>query len=248
VTAVSFGSFVLDLDSRELRDEGKTVALSPKAYQLLEVLVTNRPKALAKSALQERLWPETFVVEKNLVNLVAEIRAALGDDATHPKFVRTIHRFGYAFRDPASEPDAKQQPSRRRGAPFRLVWAGGRIGLSTGDYVLGRDPDLEVFLDSPDVSRRHARITINGDEATIEDLDSKNGTFVTDRRLEAATRLVDGDSIRVGSVQLTFTAVRSRGSTETEHCTDRESEGQRYRDHRRNLRAHAAPNERCKLL
>jgi len=87
--------------------------------------------------------------------------------------------------------------------------------------VLGRDPDLELFLDSPDVSRRHARIMIAGDEATIEDLESKNGTFVTDRRLEAATRLADGDSIRVGSVRLTFTAVRSRGSTQTQSRVER---------------------------
>jgi two-component system OmpR family response regulator len=72
MTAVAFGRFVLDRDTRELRDAGRTVALSPKAYQLLEVLVTNRPKALAKSDLQEQLWPGTFVVEKNLVNLVAE--------------------------------------------------------------------------------------------------------------------------------------------------------------------------------
>jgi DNA-binding winged helix-turn-helix (wHTH) protein len=221
VTAVSFGSFVLDLGTRELRDDGKAVALSPKAYQLLEVLVTNRPKALSKSVLQEQLWPETFVVEKNLVNLIAEIRAALNDDATHPKFVRTIHRYGYAFRDPTSEPGVKRPLSRRQDVRFRLVWTGGRVGLTDGQYVVGRDPDLELFLDAPDVSRRHARITITGDEATIEDLESKNGTFVTDRRLDTATRLVDGDSIRIGSFQLTFTAVRSRGSTETEHGMER---------------------------
>ena len=223
MTAFSFGGrFVLDLDTRELRDEGKTAALSPKAYHLLEVLVTNRPKALSKAALQEQLWPETFVVEKNLVNLVAEIRAALGDDATHPKFIRTVHRFGYAFRDVASEPAAKQQRRGRQEARFRLVWAGGRVGLSDGEYVLGRDPDLELFLDAQDVSRRHARITISGDEAMIEDLESKNGTFVAECRVDAATRLVDGDSIRIGSVVLTFTAVRSRGSTQAEHCIDRE--------------------------
>jgi DNA-binding winged helix-turn-helix (wHTH) protein len=222
VTAVSFGRFVLDLETRELREEGETVALSPKAYQLLEVLVANRPKALAKSALLEQLWPGTFVVEKNLVNLVAEIRAALGDDATHPRFVRTAHRFGYAFRDPTSEPGARRQQSGRQNARFRLAWAGGRVGLSDGEYVLGRDPDLELFLDARDVSRRHARITISADEATIEDLDSKNGTFVTDRRLDAAARLGDGDSIRIGSVLLTFTAVRSFGSTQTEQGVDRE--------------------------
>jgi DNA-binding winged helix-turn-helix (wHTH) protein len=215
VTAVSFGSFVLDLETRELRKEGTAVPLSPKALQLLEVLVVNRPKALSKPALQEQLWPETFVVEKNLVNLIAEIRAALGDDATHPRFVRTVHRFGYAFRDP-SERAANRKVIPRTEARFRLVWAGGRATLTDGEHVLGRDPDLELFLDSRDISRRHARIRIIGDEATIEDLESKNGTFVAERRLETVTRLADGDSIRIGSVELTFTAIRSRGSTETE--------------------------------
>ncbi len=220
MTAVSFGSFLLDLETRELRNGGTAVQLSPKAYQLLEVLVANRPKALSKAALQEQLWPETFVVEKNLVNLIAEIRAALGDDATHPQFIRTVHRFGYAFREP-SELAAHRHMIPRPDARFRLVWAGGRATLTDGEHVLGRDPDLELFLDSRDISRRHARIRIIGDEATIEDLESKNGTFVAERRLETVTPLADGDSIRIGSVELTFTAIRSRGSTETERGIDR---------------------------
>ena len=72
MTAVAFGSFVLDPETRELRRGSESVPLSPKAYQLLEALVVDRPKALSKSALQERLWPDTFVLDKNLVNLVAE--------------------------------------------------------------------------------------------------------------------------------------------------------------------------------
>jgi len=198
-----------------LRRDGNVVPLSPKAYQLLEVLVVNRPKALAKSALQEQLWPDTFVLKKNLVNLIAEVRAALGDDATHPRFVRTVHRFGYAFRDASDESGARRTPIPRKDVSFRLVWPGGRAGLTDGEHVLGRDPDLELFLDSPSVSRRHACIRIAGGEATIEDLDSKNGTFVGDRPVDSITRLGSGDSIRVGSVRLTLTAVRSRGSTET---------------------------------
>ena len=95
------------------------------------------------------------------------------------------------------------------------MWAGGRIALSDGEYVLGRDPDLELFVDAPDVSRHHARIRIAGEAATIEDLDSKNGTYVAQRRVQATAPLLDGDSIRVGSVQLTFMAVKSRGSTQT---------------------------------
>jgi len=215
MNAVSFGEFVLDLDARELRRRSNSVLLSPKAYQLLEILVLNSPKALSKSVLQERLWPETFVVEKNLVNLIVEIRGALGDDATYPRFVRTIHRFGYAFRTPPPAQPAQREPMRTKDARFRLVWAGGHASLVEGEYVLGRDPDLELFLDSPDVSRHHARIRIAGDEATIEDLESKNGTFVSERRLATTTQLGNGDAIRLGSVLLTFTAIRSRGSTET---------------------------------
>jgi len=221
VSVVLFEKFVLDLDARELRRGGEPVLLSPKAYQLLEVLVGNSPKALSKSALQAHLWPDTFVVEKNLVNLIGEIREALGDDAAHPRFVRTIQRFGYAFTGMTEEPRAPLDAMRAPDVRFRLVWAGGRAGLGDGEHVLGRDPELGLFLDAPDVSRRHARISIAGDEATIEDLESKNGTFVSDRRLVSATRLADGDSIRIGSVQLTFTAVRSRGSTETKPPVER---------------------------
>jgi DNA-binding winged helix-turn-helix (wHTH) protein len=205
MSVVLFGDFVLDLDARELRRSDESVLLSPKAYQLLEVLVRSRPRALSKSALQEHLWPDTFVVEKNLVNLIAEIRQALGDHAAHPRFIRTIQRFGYAFRHGTEESGARGELVRATDVHFRLLWAGGRAGLGDGEHVLGRDPELELFLDAPDVSRRHALIRITGDGATIEDLESKNGTFVGDRRLGSATRLADGDSIRIGSVRLTFT-------------------------------------------
>jgi DNA-binding winged helix-turn-helix (wHTH) protein len=211
MSRVSFGDFVLDLESRELRRGRQVVTLAPKAYQLLEILVGNRPKALSKITLMELLWPDTFVVEKNLVNLIREIRQALGDDPTHPRFVRTIHRFGYAFQVLPDETAADMA-----GARFRLEWANGRAKLAEGQHLLGRDPDLELFLDSPGVSRRHALIKITGEDATVEDLGSKNGTFVADRRLEAPTRLLDGDRIRVGSVQLTFNAIHRSASTRTE--------------------------------
>jgi pSer/pThr/pTyr-binding forkhead associated (FHA) protein len=88
-------------------------------------------------------------------------------------------------------------------------------------YVLGRDPDLELFLDAHDVSRRHARISIVGDDATIEDLDSKNGTFVSNQRVNEATALVDGTPIRIGSVSLTFSKVQNCGSTQSELDSER---------------------------
>jgi len=208
---VSFGQFVLDFDARELRRGDEPVALPPKAYELLETLVMSRPKALSKLALQERLWPDTYVVEKNLTNLVADVRRALEDDPAHPRFVRTVHRFGYAFQE-----SPRQTPAPANGIRFRLLWADGRAGLSDGEHVLGRDAELALFFDSPGVSRRHAIIRVDGDAATIEDLGSKNGTFVGDRRLASSARLSDGDVIRLGSVTLTLKVLRARGSTYTE--------------------------------
>jgi DNA-binding winged helix-turn-helix (wHTH) protein len=213
---VFFGEFVLDPGAREVRRGSDAVALSPKAYQLLDILVAHRPKALSKIELQDRLWPDTFVVEKNLVNLIAEIRAALGDDPSHPRFVRTVPRFGYAFRETAAEPTGDRPPGSTSIPRFRLRWAEGRALLTDGTHVLGRDPDLDLFVDSPGVSRRHARITISGAAAIIEDLDSKNGTFVAGRCLEAPIQLKDGDVIRLGSVELSFYVMSARNSTRTE--------------------------------
>jgi DNA-binding winged helix-turn-helix (wHTH) protein len=210
-----FGDFVLDLDAHDLRRGTESVALSPKAYQLLEILVVQCPKALSKLELQECLWPDTFVVEKNLVNLVAEIRAALEDDAAHARFVRTVPRFGYAFRECAAEAVATSA-LHKSSAHFRLRWTDGCAVLKEGAHVLGRDPDLELCLDSPSVSRRHAMITVAGAEAVLEDLGSKNGTFVANRRVSAPTPLADGDVIKLGSVEVTFTIVSARNSTRTE--------------------------------
>jgi DNA-binding winged helix-turn-helix (wHTH) protein len=211
-----FGEFVLDGDTRELRRGQRVVSMSPKAFQLLEILVEHQPKAMTKGALQGLLWPSTFVVEKNIANLVGEIREALGDSAEHPRFVRTVHRFGYAFLDAP----VAQAGDATAGAPgpmprYRLTWADGQIALGEGDHVLGRDPDTELFLDSQSVSRRHAMIRVSASGASLEDLGSKNGTFIGSRRIEAATPLADGDAIKIGAIRLTFKVIHTHGVTET---------------------------------
>ena len=213
-TQVRFGAFVLDVETRELIRGGHCVALSPKAFDLLRILVAERPKAISKSDLQERLWPATFVVEKNLPNLVSEIRDAIGDDPSNPRFIRTVHRFGYAFRETVTH--ASGRPASRGEVSFRVKWVNGRITLDEGEHVLGRDPDVEIFLNAPGVSRRHALIKISAGRATIEDLGSKNGTFVGNQRVDGSTSLGDGDIIGVGSVKLTLRVLQTPTSTETE--------------------------------
>jgi DNA-binding winged helix-turn-helix (wHTH) protein/tetratricopeptide (TPR) repeat protein len=99
-----FGEFVLDSETRQLLRACEPRHVSPKAFHLLEVLVSSRPKVWSKRELQDLLWPDTTVVEANLPNLVAEVRAALQDNSQQPRYVRTVHRYGYGFVEPASVP------------------------------------------------------------------------------------------------------------------------------------------------
>jgi pSer/pThr/pTyr-binding forkhead associated (FHA) protein len=82
--------------------------------------------------------------------------------------------------------------------------------------LLGRDGDVAVWLESPSVSRHHARIRVSGTDATIEDLGSKNGTYLRGERLATPSPLTDGDEIRLGSVFVKF-RVTGTGATETQH-------------------------------
>src|SRR5207249_6407472 len=153
---------------------GKEVHLQPKAFLFLELLLENRPKAVSKNAIHEKLWPGTFVSDGTLASLVVEVRHAIGDDAHESRLVRTVHRFGYAFAGEARE--ARESLSRLSGRKFVywLVRGDDRISIEAGESIIGRDPAASVFIDDLSVSRLHARIVVSNEGATLEDLGSKN--------------------------------------------------------------------------
>ena len=212
---VRFAHFDLDSDTRQLLRDGEDVHLSPKAFAVLSVLLAKRPNVVAKADLFGEIWPDVFVVDANLNVLVGEIRRALDDDAQSPRFIRTVHGVGYAFCGQAIEAG---RPSRSVGlhpdrfveggtaVRFWLAWKNQTFSLEEGDNVIGRDPRCEVWVDHSGVSRRHARIRIEGSESrpVLTDLESTNGTFVAGKRITEATPLTDGDAIKVGSVTLKF--------------------------------------------
>ena len=205
------GETVFDGEARQLTRRGQEVHLSPKAFDLLRILIERRPRALSKSELHDLLWPTTFVSDVNLASLVAEIRDALGDSARQSTFVRTAHRFGYAFCGAVS---AVTEPVNADGRPEIFCWLiheRRRLPLRLGENVLGRDLD-GIQIDSPTVSRHHARIVVTSVEAVLEDLASKNGTYLGARPVTTAVALKDGDTIRTGSVVFRF-RMTSRGST-----------------------------------
>lgn len=209
-----FGPFTLDLDARQLTRDTRAIHLTPKALDLLATLVERRPTAISKKALQEGLWPDTFVVEANLSNLVAEIREALDDSARAPQFVRTAHGFGYAFCGEATTAP-RAAPADHAAPACWLEWDRQRFSLAIGEHVIGRDPDVAVRLDRSTVSRQHARLIVTRDGAQLEDAGSKNGTFRQQQRVVTPVRLLDGDAIGIGSLILTFHLRSSTMSTET---------------------------------
>jgi len=201
---VTFGDFVVDDDSRQVWRRDAVLHVSPKAFDLLATLIRERPRALSKADLHARIWPQTFVSDASLAMLVAELRAALGENARQPTWVRTVHRHGYAFQGVALEVPTAGAPLHGAAQGYWLVTSSGQVALAPGDNIIGRDPSARVWLDSPSVSRRHACIRIDGDSVTVLDLDSKNGTRLKDADVCAAMPLEDGDPVRFGSVEATF--------------------------------------------
>jgi DNA-binding winged helix-turn-helix (wHTH) protein len=207
------GGFVLDYRTRQLLEDGVEIHLSPKAFELLAFLLDNRPRAVSKAELLERLWPSTFVEETNLAGLVAEIRRALRDSATSPAFLRTVYRFGYRFVGEVVDDDAGKAAASVGPRPY-LGFANRHTVLLEGPNVIGRAPDATIQCDATGVSRYHARILMSNGEATLEDLGSKNGTYLQGERITSA-RLSDGDEIRLGTARLTFRVKSPLGPTET---------------------------------
>jgi DNA-binding winged helix-turn-helix (wHTH) protein len=211
---VLFGDCEFDSAQRVLLRHGSTTALSPKAFEFLEFLLDRRPEAVAKTELLERLWPETFVSDASLHNLVAEVRAALGDAPRAARYIRTVPRYGYAFHG-----DARQVPATDVSTPApssaRLVSGHREWLLSEGPNLVGRDRDCAVRIDSATLSRHHARIVVTSGESTLEDLGSKNGTHVNGQRVEQRLALKDSDQIQFGSVTVTFRILDALPSTVT---------------------------------
>jgi len=212
---VRFAECHLDTDARQLFQGAREVHLSPKAFELLKVLVENRPRALSKAELLDKIWPGVFVSDASLARSVSEIREAIGDHSRTDGFVRTVHGFGYAFAT-SGVVDAQSAAVPPDGPVCWLVGRNLEFRLLDGEHLIGREPGVSIRLDSPKVSRNHARIVVSGRNLGVEDLASKNGTFVRGARINEPTRLTPGDEIQIGPIRLIFRVVEGPSATETE--------------------------------
>jgi DNA-binding winged helix-turn-helix (wHTH) protein len=189
-------AIVVDLGARVVRREGIEIQLAPKAFDLLLTLVRNRPNAVPHEQLHAVLWPGVHVSETSLAALVTQLRKVLGDTADGARMIRTLHRVGYAFVGEAVVAGHSPIAGARS---CRLIWRGQTIDVPAGEAVIGRDRGCAVCIDADSISRHHARITVAGPDVSIEDLGSKNGTWVAGERIGGAVSLANGVSIRLGS-------------------------------------------------
>lgn len=217
---ITFGPFTLNLGGRQLLRGEELMHLSPKAFDLLALLIERRPDAVSKRELHAHLWRDTFVSDVNLAVLITEIRSSLDDNPRQPRFIRTVQRFGYAFCGVIVESATARNATLASGACW-LAWQGERVALKRGENVLGRDPAADVRVDAVGVSRRHAMIVIDHDAVLLHDLGSKNGTYANDLQVDSPVGLVDGAEIRLGPAVLRFHQLASLKSTQTLSITHR---------------------------
>ena len=195
----AFGDCVLDLSARQLSRNGRVVPLEPKMFELLEILIKRRPAVVANNELDEILWPKVYVARTSLTRLVSELRAVLGDTPRDSMFIRTAYKTGYAF---IGQVVALSRAQPSASAFIGLIWKEKLLALCEGEQTAGRDEDCELVIDAETVSRRHARITVIAGNATIEDLNSTNGTHVNGKSISGPTAITDGNEVSLGTATL----------------------------------------------
>ena len=151
----------------------------------------------SKQNLIDAVWQTEFVSEHALTQVIAEIRAALGDDARNPTYIENIPRRGYRLVTEVTQVAASVPPTRDVSVPFKLQGEQRDHSLNQGPNIIGRTPDADISIDRTKVSRCHARIVVAGTTATIEDLGSKNGTYLNGQRLEQKALLTNGDEMKI---------------------------------------------------
>ena len=180
-----FGPFLYDPVSRGLLREGVETPLTHKSRELLLLFLHNPGRMLTHQEISDRVWPDVAITDDAVRFQVVELRKAFGPDGM--AFIRTFRREGYRWEAPVRAaarspvaPHVLEAEAGRRTPRYRLILDSREVKLLEGENVIGRDPDAVLWIDHASVSRRHARIVVAGDETSIEDLGSKNGTFQFD--------------------------------------------------------------------
>ena len=213
------GAIELDLKRYEVRVSGRALKLEPHPKDLLILLLQRAGELVTREAIARHVWGSTVHVdvEQGINTAMRKIRQALREDPDRPLFLETVVGKGYRFIGSCSrsDSDAAAIAAIDAAGGCHLIWQLRVIPLVPGSNLIGRDPNSTVQIDSSSVSRRHAEIAVIDSGLTIEDLRSKNGTFVNGARIDAPVRLADYDTIQIGPAILTCRVPSASESTLT---------------------------------
>jgi DNA-binding winged helix-turn-helix (wHTH) protein len=195
----SFGPFTLDVEGAELRKGDEKVSIRPKCFDLLVYLIENAGRVISKEELLDKIWSDVVVNDATLNRTVTELRAALGDNADDPKYVKTVSRKGYKF---IGEISGAPREVADTSVEFVLVYNDREFPLRNGEQIIGRGHGAAIPLYGKATSREHARIIVASGNVTLQDLGSRNGTYVNGIRVAGSIDLRSGDEIRIGADRL----------------------------------------------
>ncbi len=227
---VSFrvGGWSVEPKLNRLSRDKVCIQIRPRLMDVLSFLAEHQGEVVSKDAVIAAIWAKPFLAESVLSRSIAELRRNLGDDARQPCFIETITKRGYRLIAPVefagarpSEPGSpeRSEPAREPSSLGKrscgLCWGEQEIPLEEGENVIGRTSEAAVRISSARVSRRHARIVVTGGRAVLEDLGSKNGTYLRGQRVRRPVELVDGDEICFGRDVMVFRFCYPAGTTMT---------------------------------
>ena len=212
------GEWLVEPTLNRVSRDDITVQLEQRVMAVLIFLSRHAGELVTRRNLVDSVWDEGFVADNTITHAVTELRKAFRDNARDPLFIETIHRRGYRLIAPVAFNETPSVMSSGAIRSFLAIVRDLEIPLHEGVSLIGRSPDVEITIRSMKVSRHHARITVAGRSASLEDLDSKNGTFLNGTRVNQELPLSCGDLISIGRVTETilFVAALEGGTTEPE--------------------------------
>ncbi len=220
-----FRDFELDVSAYALRRGGARIQLERIPMEVLILLVMRAGSLVTRQEILDTLWgARVFVEPEAAVNTaIRKIRRALDEDVDRPQFIETVVRKGYRFVAPVEDvrtaaahggSEAGSEVRRRAFPSYSIAYGRQEFLLAPGANVIGRDPDVQIYIDHASVSRRHASIVIDAHRVTMEDLNSRNGTFVNGQRISGPTQISDGAIIGLGPIVLRFVVLTAPASTQ----------------------------------
>jgi DNA-binding winged helix-turn-helix (wHTH) protein len=116
-----FGDCILDTQRYLLHQAGQPIRLRPKVFQVLVYLLSQRERVVTKQELRAQVWPGQAISAATVESTLAAGRRALGDRGRTPRYIHTLHGYGYRFVAPVEE------------CPEPPAWAAGKPGLPVAD-------------------------------------------------------------------------------------------------------------------